>query len=307
MNYQLEDKFYPSGDVNLRIPKMSRLTEKQASVEKELSRIVQSPSRADSLYDQIKATQEGKILCVDLARYLEPRYRKNKAEFTPATFNPSMCYIVDRLERKIRSLNETGKKKLLILAGGPGSGKTTCVRGILTDHVKEADLVFDGTLTRFEADLQLISTAVKYGWKVDLFFIYRPYRDVVIGMLKRTQITGRYVGIGRNKDMSRMHLESMLCFEQALKQFENERQVSFFVVNISGEKARFIDPKQFVKQQSQQDRSEETILKIEREAKRLFLNEHNGDAQTIALCENGTRIPGGKREHNHLFWNQCRL
>ncbi|QIN54140.1 hypothetical protein [Cedratvirus kamchatka] len=285
----------------LTIPKMSRLDEEQRKVEQELVCIVENREEADKAYDKIKGSMNGKVLCVDLARYLSPSYRTNKAKFTPATFNPAMVYTVDRLDREIRRKKGSS---LVIMAGGPGSGKTTCTRKILVDKIKRADLIFDGTMTRFEADQRLIDQALLFGWRVAIYFVYRPYHDVVLGMLQRTQLTGRYVGLGKGKDMSRMHVESLICFEQAFYNFRERRNIEFYVLNPNS--TDFIDVKMFL---SQPRPSVQSLLLIEEKAKQEFVRS-GGSQEIVELCEKGTRLQTlEEREHNHLYWNKtkCRL
>ncbi|SOB74502.1 hypothetical protein BQ9231_00619 [Cedratvirus lausannensis] len=289
----------------LTIPKMSRLDEEQRKVEEELVSIVENREEADKAYDKIRGSLNGKVLCVDLARYLSPAYRKSRHVWTPATFNPAMVYIVDRLDREIRNSRKKSPL-LLILAGGPGSGKTTCINKILLDKIEEADLIFDGTMTRFEADQKLIDQALLSGWRVELYFVYRLYHDVVLSMLQRTQLTGRYVGLGKGKDMSRMHVESLICFEQAFYNFCERRNIEFYVIEpkSSGE-GIYLDVKEFL---SRPRPTVKSLLTIEEKAIAEFIRS-GGDERVVELCQKGTRLQTTleKREHNHLYWNKCNL
>ena len=287
---------------------MSRLDEEQSKVEEELVSIVENREEADKIYDEIKGSMRGKVLCVDLARQLSPSYLSNKAKsrhvWTPATFNPSMAYIVDRLDREIRG---TTKKNplLLILTGGPGSGKTTCVNKVLLEKVKQADLIFHGTVTRFEADQKLIDRALLFGWRVELYFVYRPYHDMVLSMLQKTQHTGSYVGLGKSKDMSRMHVESIICFEQTFYNFQERRNIAFYVVEPDSMGEVYIDVKEFF---SRPRPTIKSLLDIEERAKERFVK-LGGDESIVELCQKGTRLQTTleKREHNHLYWNRCNL
>ncbi|SHO33077.1 P-loop containing nucleoside triphosphate hydrolase [Cedratvirus A11] len=290
----------------LTIPKMSRLDEEQKKVEQELVSIVENREEADKAYNKIRGSLNGKVLCVDLARYLSPAYRSNKPRsrhiWTPATFNPAMVYIVDRLDREIRN-SRKNSPLLLILTGGPGSGKTTCVK---LDKIEEADLIFDGTMTRFEADQKLIDQTLLFGWRVELYFVHRPYHDMVLSMLQRTQLTGRYVGLGKGKDMSRMHVESLICFEQAFYNFRERRNIEFYVVEpkSSGE-AVYLDVKEFL---SRPRPTVKSLLTTEEKAMAEFIRS-GGDERVVELCQKGTRLQTTleKREHNHLYWNKCNL
>jgi hypothetical protein len=269
---------------------MSRLDEEQSKVEEELASIVQNTEETDKAYDKIEASMNGKVLSVNLARYLSPSYSSNRHTCTPATFNPSMAYIVDRLDREI-----TSKRGLLLISVGH-------VNKVL---VEQADLVFDGTMTRFEADQKLIDKALLFGWRVELYFVYRPYHDVVLSMLQRTQLTGSYVGLGKGKDMSRMYIESLICFGQTFYNFQERRRIAFYVIEANSSGEVYMDVKEFL---SRPRPTIKSLLEIEERAKEEFIR-LGGDERVIDLCEKGARLQTTleKREHNHLYWNKCRL
>ncbi|SPN79068.1 P-loop containing nucleoside triphosphate hydrolase [Brazilian cedratvirus IHUMI] len=279
---------------------MSRLDKEQRRVEQELITIVQNREEADRAYDKIKGSMQGKLLCVNLARNLSPSYPSNKAKFTPATINAATVYIVDRLDRELRKTKKKGPL-LLILAGGElAYSSLNTPSTSLKEKVEQADLIFGSTMTRFEADYKLIDQALLFGWRVHVYFIYHPYHELVLDMLQSTQLTGSYVGLGKGKDMSRIHVESRLCFEQVYYNFRERKGIEFYVLcpNVTRVEDFLSQPRPNV----------QSLLLVEEKVKREFVRS-GGLEQVIQLCEKGTRMQSNidKREHNHLYWNRCNL
>ncbi len=144
---------------------------------------------ADAAYNALPAAKKGKIISVDTARFLAPEFRSwsGRIRHTPSTGNPAGAYAHDRMLREL-SRERTGTKRLLITAGGAGSGKTSQLAGLTA----VADLVFDNQFKDFVRARTLLRASLQHGWKPEVVYVYRPLQDAVRAVIDRSQRTGRW-------------------------------------------------------------------------------------------------------------------
>lgn len=174
--------------VTPRIEDPGRLDPDRRGVFERLSRQV-AHSSADSLYDAIPAAKKGKIVSVDVARFLVPEFRtwSGRVRHTPSTANPAGAYAHDRLIREL-ARSRRGARRLLITAGGAGSGKTSQLRS----QTSIADLVFDNQFKDPARARQILRLAIANGWETEVVYVHRPFADVVRAVIDRSQRTGRW-------------------------------------------------------------------------------------------------------------------
>lgn len=271
---------YPGGKTNLHVLRMPRLSPQQAKVEETLANLVQNPERVDAIYDSQPGTENGKILGVEFVRRLAPEYNQSQATFTPATINPALAYVKDRLQRSLRNPLRD-RSHLVILSGGPGSGKTTCL-----DLIKRSsyDLIMDCTLARFDTAIHTIDLALDKGWIVSVVHIYRPYSLAVKGMLWRAQNQGRYVGFGKGRSMGNTHYGSRSCFRELYHRYhQNQKVILRLIDNTDIAYERQASDILLIEDLTQEhvDADEETGIKV-------FVEE-GGDPDIVDLCYKGSR------------------
>ena len=152
-----------------------------------LAKLVSSP-KADGLYNGLSQSRSGKIISADVARLLAPEFRtwSGRVRHTPATGAPAGAYAHDRLMRELQ--DRGGRRTLLITAGGAGAGKTSQLRA----QTAIADLIFDNQLREVSRAREILKTALRHDWQVEIVYVHRPFADVVRAVIERSQRTGRW-------------------------------------------------------------------------------------------------------------------
>lgn len=185
----------------IRIDKPPNLAPDRRGVFDRLSRRV-SASGADAAYDALKGAHRGRVISVDVARFLVPEFQSwsGRVRHTPSTGSPAGAYAHDRLLREL-ARTRSGAQRLLITAGGAGSGKTSQLRGL----PQIAGLVFDNQFKDLDRARTILRLAIRHKWDTEVVYVHRPFADVVRAVIERSQRTGRWNNLS---ELARMHAQA---------------------------------------------------------------------------------------------------
>jgi hypothetical protein len=177
-------------------------------------------SSADSRYNRLAKSEHGKIISVDVARFLAPEFDtwNGRLHHTPSTASPAGWYAHKRLLREIVN-KRSGPKHLSITSGGAGSGKTHSLRS----STSGATLVFENQFKDSARAHEVLTLALTNGWQVEVQYVHRPFADVVRAVIERSQRTGRW---NRLADLPSMHIEAQRTVVALRKAFHH-RGVTF--------------------------------------------------------------------------------
>jgi hypothetical protein len=200
----------------LRIQPTAGLPDDERQQERTLAEIVQGAS-ADELYNDIDLAYRGLVINIDLYRELLPAYRLNLAgnaspdirrrrtQFTAATFAPAKAASYDRFQREAAIA-----RQVIILGGGPASGKTSALRAIVDDIDRSTSTVYDTSLTDPATAEQEIGQALRNDRQVRISWVFKPFDLAIDGMIRRAVAEGRYLTLQRMVDLHRGSRRTLL-------------------------------------------------------------------------------------------------
>lgn len=244
---------------------------------------------AGAQYAAIDETAGGKILDTDIARKLIPEYRDNPAAFVDLTHGPASNFIwkqfVERLKKKPESY-------VILNGGGPGSGKST-LKYLNANHYAGAELIYDGTLSRFDDAVERIEMILESGRRAEINFVYADFAAALDRVAKRFDEEGRYIPA---QAMAEAHFGAVETINKLADKYKGDSRVAINVFDNSGELPktvplenlaglRYIDGVEALKA-----KAKERLKNVDQEVTR-----RTSDAQRSFAREDGGNAPEGGR------------
>jgi len=200
------------------------LNDEQRRVERELAEILANRTVADRLYNALPEALGGRVINIDLYRDLHPEYsrdgtdrRERRTRLTPATYGPAKIASKDRF---LRSLAHGQGQVVLIMGGGPASGKSTSLRATLGNPQDLADIVYDTSLASSSEALAFVASSLEAGHTVKIAWVDRPFPRAIDSMVARACVDGRYLTLERMATLHRGSRQAILDVAEAYRSDE---------------------------------------------------------------------------------------
>ena len=222
----------------LNFPAVPGLTAEEREKESELAQIVQGES-ADQQYNAIPLTFHGLVINIDLYRELLPSYRLgpeglatdqqriDRTRYTAATFGPAKAASFDRFQRETATA-----RRVVLLGGGPASGKTSMLRGIIDAVDPLTTTVYDTSLTDPATAEREVRKALENDRQVDIYWVFKSFPLAVEGMITRAVKEGRYLTLERMVDLHQGSRETIL---RLIRQFSGIHALSITALRSAAE------------------------------------------------------------------------
>ena len=129
---------------------------------------------------------------------------------------------IDRSYERLLSRRVRGDDTVVFTAGGSATGKSTILRA--AGKRSGVDFIVDTTFSDTKRALAQVDRALSAGRKVEIYYVYRHFRDCVVSMLKRAHdpASGRLVPVD---DMARTHYGAPRAILAALQKYQKDRRV----------------------------------------------------------------------------------
>lgn len=157
--------------------------------------IQEDVDRAVREYADLPDTDNGMVVDTDHARELSDIYSQSwesRLEWGDAVHEPASALAKEVYRRRLEGplLQED---RVLFMAGGPGSGKTTAVEKRLGEVVSKVDAVYDSTFASESSATDKIDASLNSGKTPLVFYIHRPADLAAELIFERGLKTGRIV------------------------------------------------------------------------------------------------------------------
>lgn len=215
------------------------LSERARAAEKEFGDwINEDPERAISDYEAIAAKDDRFIYSTDDARKLAPSWTDDpmdRAEANVAIQSPSAALARAAFFRRIQQQAAPGQDDIVVMAGGPGAGKTTILDEFRKPQ-RDYHAALDTTLASPESARALIRRIGSSGKPIRIVFtITEPVsafeRSLARGNRESSDSYGRFVGTNYHGTTHGAALETFL---QMAEEFKNVPNLKFLVYDNSG-------------------------------------------------------------------------
>ena len=179
----------------------------------------------------------GRSVNTDDARELFPAYRADRSRAglvqRPAT------ELSERVYARLLDAGRGKGGKVIFLAGGSGSGKTTALRRMMPEGPPDNVITFDGTFADRAADLRRIRQALDQGYEVSVIYVHVEDPLQALGnALARAEQMAAELGSGRTiraTELVALHAKARRAFvEVADRDGGRSRASDFTVVDNSG-------------------------------------------------------------------------
>ena len=225
----------------------------------------------------------------DLFKML-PEYEANPADrkiLGPMLY-PTARKFTDEIYERLLSQPLGSEDTIMLTAGGSATGKSTILR---TDGRRPGvEFILDTTFSNTERGLLQIEKALEAGRKVEIQYVYRGFKSLVIAMLRRAldPASGRIVPID---DMARTHFGAQRAILAALARFQDDGRVAI-VLKENGRdgKLRILSEKKFARKLHP---SVDRLQKVGRHVLDKFFRKERGKRRDDGDDQNA----GGKKLH----------
>lgn len=186
-------------------------------------------------YKTIKDSQGGKVLNTDVARELSEDYLKNRT-LSANVHEPASSFI-KRYYSELLAQPPAEGARVLFTGGGTGAGKTKSLKELLPKISREAEIVYDTNMNKFESATKKIDQALDAGRKVDLVYTYRdPVESLTQGSLTRAMGQVKEFGTGRTvplKEHIRTHIGARETIPKLMDKYKDNPNVRIAVIDNS--------------------------------------------------------------------------
>ncbi len=178
----------------------------------------------------------GRSVNTDDARELFPAYRADRSRASlvqrPAT------ELSERVYARLLDAGRGKGGKVIFLAGGSGSGKTTALRRLMPEGPPDDVITFDGTFADQAADLRRIRQALDQGYEVGVIYVHVEDPLQALGnALARAEQMAVELGTGRTiraTELVALHARARRAFVEVAAEMAGDRRVGFTVLDNSG-------------------------------------------------------------------------
>ena len=218
-----------AGDPRIQVAPLDGLSDADAAVQARAIRAVEA--NPDELVQRYEA-RFGKVVGADHAKtlfgedYTDP---ESRTRHTQAVHQPSSALAHHIFETRMQAAQPGDL--MLMLSGGPGSGKTSSIRNI-PELPDVAHTIYDSNLTRRDGATRDIEAALDANLDVGIVHVLRDpvvaFRD---GVVPRAETQGRIVTIAQHV---RNHGQARETFRALQKQYADNDRVGFTVIDNRG-------------------------------------------------------------------------
>ncbi len=177
--------------------------------------------------------QTGRIVIdPDKSRYLVPGY-------TPALVNGSRKAGNAIAYKAWEQALASGKpKKIVLVTGNPGAGKGYVMDTMNPDAYKNADIVFDAALSKFENVKRMLDAALAHGHEVTIIQVYNTAERSFINAIERGVKTGRLFPFDEFIDLYTLAEGKVSALEEYISRNPNKEKITTLYIDNSGKSAR---------------------------------------------------------------------
>ena len=143
-----------------------------------------------------------------------------------------------------RTLLKNKGDTALIYAGGSGTGKSSAIKGLISEEIEDAAAILDGNLSKMKSATERILEAEKARKKIVIPYVYRnPLESFVEGVVKRSLKNAEEAGrIVPTKILAENHISSWNVINELSKKgkykilfinntFRNPKNARFMTVD----------------------------------------------------------------------------
>jgi dephospho-CoA kinase len=213
----------------------------EASFNRWLEENLEEAERQYWQHMQSKKSGEDNVLNVDEVRELSPEYRADRTKNAIAVHEPSSAF-KKYLFQKYIELDPNKVNRIVGLAGGAGSGKSSAVR-MMDDLFIDAKLVVDGVMSKPDSTINDIEAALAAGNEYHVVYVFRDVADAAVANMERALPK-------LNKQTKKMENQRIVIVDEVIKghigaldtvlmlhkKYKDNPDVHFTFLDNSGEK-----------------------------------------------------------------------
>jgi hypothetical protein len=181
----------------------------------------------------------GTVINTDVAREMSPEYRGDRTK-SADVHEPASSFMKQVYAEKLSQPTPQGKDNTVVFtAGGTGAGKTTALELLSKTNpaVRDAEMVYDTNMNKFESADKKIQQALKANRKVSILYTYRdPSEALEYGALKRANRMEKEKGSGRTVPITehmKTHIGAQKVIGELQKKYKNNPKVDIQIIDNS--------------------------------------------------------------------------